>query len=188
MLPKEFQHFRAISARTLLLNPDKAPNLPGAYAFFFAGGKRLLEECTYFDLGGSPPLSLRRTVHLYTGAAMGLKDRLQQHLRSDITSSSLRRSLLAVEQRRQAISLSGTAVCQVKGERSLTVWLSENAWILIGLTDDPFGLERQILSNHASPFNIAYRRQTPFARVLSEWRQAAFPASRPEKARRVRYR
>jgi hypothetical protein len=188
MLPTELKHLKLIPTHKLWDNLASVPALPGIYMFFLRGGTQLLLATSYFEVGGGAPLSLRGREHLYTGAAaITLRERLHQHLRADVTSSSLSRSLLAVERARQAISKSGTPACRVKGERTLTKWLKENALVGIETTDDPYGREEELLSQFASPFNIAHRRDRPFSRVLSEWRCAMFPAAKPNRARRVRY-
>jgi hypothetical protein len=176
-----------IPARQLLRDPSVVPAHPGAYLFFFKGGTRLLRATSYFDYETRRPLTVRGRQHLYTGAARDLRIRLRQHMEADVTSSSLRMTLLAIEQGYSAISLSGTPDCSIKGEKTLTKWLCRNAYIGLLLDQDPFGVERKLLAQHPSPFNIVMRRQHPYARRLSKCRQCVFPANDPGSWRRVRY-
>lgn len=175
------------SARKVLRDPTTVPAEPGAYLFFFKGGTRLLRATSYFDHEARAPLTVRDRQHLYTGAARDLRVRLRQHMEADLTSSSLRMTLLAIEQKYSAISRSKTDDCTIKGERTLTRWLRGNAYIGIVAHDEPFMLERMLLEQHPSPFNIVMRRQHPYARTLSKCRQSVFPANKPDRWRRLRY-
>lgn len=186
--PLELSQFRFASPLTLIKQPSSIPDESGVYLFFFRGGRRILSALSYEDPGFRPLLSLGRRTHLYTGAARNLRERLRQHITADLTSSSLRLSLLAVEQSAHALSRSGTPACEVKGERTLNLWLQANATIAFELTTSPFLRERDILERCASPLNIVFRREHPFARRLSRWRQARFPAANRARARRIRYR
>jgi len=105
-----------------------------------------------------------------------------------IEASSLRRSLLAIERRRKAISGSATPACRVKGERSLTRWLCTNALIGLELVDDPFARERQLLSEYASPLNLTLRRREPFARSMLEMRRDALHRRGGSQVRKFRSR
>ena len=169
----DLQGLIVFPARTIVADEQQLPEKPGVYMFFVRGGNKILSATAYFDLGGRRPLTFRRRQHLYTGAALDLRRRLRQHMKL-IELSSLRRSLLAVERQRKAISLSGTPQCAVNGELSLTAWLCSNALVGIETVDEPFDRERQLLSECASPLNLTLRRQEPFARSLLAMRRAAF--------------
>jgi hypothetical protein len=187
MIPNELKDLVLVPARHLLEDPLRFPAAPGAYLFFFKGGTRLLEATSYFKCDDRRPVSIRGRQHLYTGAARDLRVRLRQHMEADLTSSSLRMTLLAIEQNHRAISRSQTSACAIKGEKTLTEWMCKNAYIGLMPADDPFKQEREILERYPSPFNIVMRRQHPYARALSNSRQIAFPAGRPENARQVRH-
>lgn len=187
MTRNELKKLVLLPARQLLRDPSKFPAAPGAYLFFFNGGTRLLEATSYFDCDPRPPVSNRGRQHLYTGAARDLRVRLRQHMEADVTSSSLRMTLLAIEQKDRAISRSETPDCAIKGEKTLTAWLCKNAYIGLVLNEDSFKQERELLEQYPSPFNIVMRRRHPYARALSKSRQSAFPAHSPEHWRRVRH-
>ena len=188
MLTRDLKHFRLIPATAPNEIVPSVPERPGVYLFFFARGVQLLEAASFVDTSALPILQIKRHDHLYTGAAQfSLRQRLYANVRSDITSSSLCRSLLAMEQKCKAISRSGTPACAVRGERTLSQWIRKNALIAIEETRDPYGREQELLFRFSSPLNIAHRRQRPFARMLSAWRCAAFPADRPERAQKKRH-
>jgi hypothetical protein len=188
MLPNELKHLKLIPYCRLADRPNDLPDDPGVYLFFLNGGTRLLEATSYFDVDGQPPLSVRGMQHVYTGAAYYLRERLKQHLGTSVENSSLRKTLLSIEHKFQALSNSRTPGCQVKGQKTLTEWLRQNALVGIQIAQEPFARERQILERYASPFNIALRRDRPYARALSKWRCAAFPMDRPERNRKIRYK
>lgn len=189
MRERILRNLTLIPANKVLEDIEAIPKEPGIYLFFVHGGEQLLRATAYFDGVERELLRVLDCDHLYTGAATTtLRERLQTNLRADVTSSSLCRSLLAIERAHRAISESGTPGSQnVRGERSLAVWLRNNSIIGYETTSDPFRRERELLSLYSSPLNIVHRRDDPYARALSAWRCAAFPADRPEHARRVRY-
>src|SRR5690242_10706763 len=111
MIPRELKKLVLLPAGLVFQQPAAVPMEPGAYLFFFNGGTRLLEATSYFDCDPRRPLCIEGREHLYTGAARDLRIRLRQHLEADLTSSSLRMTLLAIEQEKQAISRSHTPAC-----------------------------------------------------------------------------
>jgi hypothetical protein len=187
MLPKDLSTLTVIPVSLILVDIERVPARAGVYLFFFHGGTRLLAATSYFNVNRRHPLSFSRHQHLYTGAAYDLRRRLKQHM-SLIESSSMRRSLLALERERKAISRSKTPGCNVKGELSLTRWLSKNALVGIELTENPFPRERQLLAQHASPLNVTFRRQEPFARSLLEMRRNAFRSWGSRQVKNIRIR
>jgi hypothetical protein len=187
VLPVDLQHLILIPARFIVNKPHILPTGPGVYLFFLRGGTRLLAATNYCQFSSQRPLSVRSRQYLYTGAALRLAERLRQHMTSDLTSSSLRLSLLAIERVHKGISSSGTPACNVRGEKSLSAWLCANAVVGIELNENPFERERELLATYPSPLNIALRREAPYARALSGWRQSTYPASQPDRARRIRH-
>jgi hypothetical protein len=168
--------FTFIPVRDLIDLRHPVQNKPGVYGFFLRGGTRLLEATDWFELDKRRPLTIRGHAHLYTGAADRLGDRLKQHMRiGHLENSSLRKTLLAIEVVARAISQSGTPACRVKGQVSLTTWLRANAIVGFRFTKNAFEMERQILEAHASPFNVAWRRDHAYAKQLTEWKCTVFP-------------
>jgi len=187
MVPSDLRHIKLIPYATLMDRPNDIPNYPGVYLFFLNGGGRMWEVTAYYEMETRRPFSLGVMTHVYTGSAMNLRERLKQHLGTTIENSSIRKTLLSLEQIFGALSGSDTPACKVKGQKTLTAWLRENAIVGYEYHRDPVRRENQILKRHASPFNIAMRRGRPYARALSEWRCKAFPASAGRKpGRRLR--
>jgi hypothetical protein len=187
MPPPDPRDFTFIPVRDLIDLRHPVPDKPGVYGFFLHGGTRLLELTSWFELDGRRPLTIRDHQLLYAGGALRLGERLKQHMRiGHLENSSLRKTLLAIEYARHAVSRSGTPACKVRGQISLTAWLRENAIVGIQFTRKPFVLERQILEAHACPFNVALRRETAYAKVLTRWKAETFPKDNPEVAHRMR--
>lgn len=162
------------------------PKLGGIYLFFAKGGLSILRTSAYFACGGAVPITIEGYTLLYIGAASNLANRIPQHLFCDLTSSSLRGTLLALQLQLRAISKSRTRHKDVKGERTLTRWLATNAVFAISAADKPFAIEREAVRRLPAPFNIMHRREEPYARLLSALRCSAFPAGAPSRYRKLR--
>jgi predicted GIY-YIG superfamily endonuclease len=154
---------------------EAIPERAGIYLFFFKGGANLLEATSYPASALTPFATRAGLTHMYTGAAIDLRRRMKQHLHRDYRGSSLRKTLIAVEYARKALSGSDRRSGKPISEKRLSVWLRENAYISIQPTDSPFEREREVLSSSASPLNITMRRNTEYSRALMQWRVEAFP-------------
>lgn len=138
----------------------------GVYAFFLRDGERLLEASGYFALGGKPPASIDGHLHLYTGLTYGLGRRLKNHLTGETRTSTLRKSLLAID---RYCSKPDQIVIGCKddfNEGPLSEWLEDNALIAVQFAHDPVPIEQTLLGATASPLNIAMRRESSYARRL----------------------
>ncbi|MGH6877488.1 MAG: GIY-YIG nuclease family protein [Rhizomicrobium sp.] len=184
----DLTRFTRIPVRDLIDYPRPVrPDEPGVYAVFLRGGNHLLEATSWFEMDDRRPLSIRGHQHLYTGAGDLLHARLKQHLRiGHLNGSSVRKTLLSIQVVKRAISRSGTPQCRVFGQVSLTAWLRANAFVAVQFTKNPFDVERQILKEQPSPFNIQWRREHPYARQLTEWKCKVFPRDDPRPRRRMR--
>lgn len=185
MLPNDLRNIQLLTASAIVSSPEAVSAEAGVYLFFLRGGRQLLRATSY-PPSALPLLSTRGRQHMYTGASLNVRERLKAHLRADVTSSPLCRSLMAIEKKHKAIWKSGTSWSEIAGEKSLALWLCANATIGIELHTKPFWRERELLSRYASPLNIALRRKDAFARALAGWRCAAFPSAEPSRARAIR--
>lgn len=164
-----------IQADALSVDFPEIPERSGVYLFYLDGGTRLLDRTGYFDTDLRSPLARHGRTHLYTGAAHNLRLRMKQHLDRDWRGSTFRKSLLAVEFARQAISRSRTPFSKVSDEQSLTMWLRSNMTVELQFTDTPFERERRLIKDGVSPLNITLRRDHPYSQRLMAWRMTAFP-------------
>src|ERR1700761_9069944 len=112
MVPNDLRHIKLIPYATLMDRPNDIPDYPGVYLFFLNGGGRMLETTAYYDMETRRPFMLGVMTHVYTGSAMNLRERLKQHLGADIENSSIRKTLLTLEQVFGALSASGTPACE----------------------------------------------------------------------------
>jgi hypothetical protein len=152
--------------------PALLPNQPGAYLIFLAGGLRLLRATSYFDTDSRIPPTVGDYTLCYVGAASAsIRDRVKSHLGYHIGPSSLRMTLFAIENARRAISSSRTPFCRIIGPRSLSEWLVANALVVPLPCRNPFERERQLIEEHSVPFNINFRMQHLYSRLLMEWRE-----------------
>ncbi len=179
MVRTKLPDFRLIPGDEVADDPASVPDEAGIYLFFLNGGAHLLEATGYFTTESRAPLRADDRLHLYTGAANSLRKRLKQHFHRDMRSSSLRKTLLSIEHANRAISRSRTPKCAITGEDTLSAWLFRNALVAIASTPTPFELERLVLAEHASPFNINWRRANVYSRSLMAYRKVAFPPWRP---------
>jgi hypothetical protein len=183
MFTIDLSRFTLIRVSSIMDDVEAISQRAGCYLFLIRGGTHILRTSSYFEMGGERPFSYRGFQHVYTGASQrGLRERLKQHTRrGHLENSSLRMTLLTLEFIMQAVSTSETPYCKVCGQVSLSKWLSENAVVAYRITKHGFEIERAILRNYASPFNVDHRRDRPYSQALMRWRAQVFPPDRPER-------
>jgi len=179
MLPAQLQHLTLIPAHAVTEEPELVPNDPGVYLFFVRGGTVILRASGYFRSGGGQPLEVDGRQHLYTGAADKLQRRMKQHFLRDHRSSSFRTSLHALERIHHALSRTGTAMCKVRDERTLSRWMSRNVTIAFEPHADPFNREKELLHFYPAPLNIALQSSQPYSQHLSACRERTFEKRLP---------
>jgi hypothetical protein len=139
---------------------------PALYAFMIRGGDQLLDASGYFDLGGKPPTSVEGYCHLYTGYTHQLSTRLKRHLKGDVRTSTLRKSLLSIDvlcvPKEKSILNSATPF----NEEPLNQWLATNAVVAVRRAECPELAEKDLLLRTASPLNITERKVQKYARRL----------------------
>ena len=164
-------HFTLVSARDFLSNPKLVPSSPGVYCLFARSGTSLLSSAGYFPDPRLPAWNVDGHTHIYTGEGIGLRKRVSQHLIGDISDSTFRGSVLAInwkagEQRGDANPFTSRA----ETEAALSEWLENE--VVIGFKACGYTRQHQnaLLARTASPLNIADREKTPFARLLEQMR------------------
>jgi hypothetical protein len=157
----------------------------GVYGVFFKRTERVLERCGYLDFDQRMPVEAHEGQLLYVGASLDpLRRRVLAHLSGSSQGSSLRMTLGALfaedlgldpisDGRRNYYHFGS-------GEGRLTEWIVENSSVGFYASDDPYGIERQILTDVAVPLNIEYRKRHPFSRYLMGLR--AMICSRPSRS------
>jgi hypothetical protein len=165
-----FRYLCLVPARVILRDPTVIPDTEGVYYAFLEGGMDLLSAASYFEYSMRDPLTHDGAAHLYTGASINMRSRLLCHLIGGEEQSSFRKTLLAVEFARKAISKTKTPGSHVTTNRSLSGWLSSNALFAFIPCSDAKTQERQVLRGDASPLNIRNQRYPKFAGQLLGWR------------------
>lgn len=163
-----FHKLRLLPAKLILAAPREVPKGEGVYGIFFAGGAALLRATSYSNHATAWPLADKEHVHLYTGASQDLLARSVCHLTAQ---SNLRKTLIATEFARRAISRTNTPSCNVKDKYGLDEWLLQNANFAFIRCDDARGYERRLLQKFASPLNIRCQMSLSFAQQLQNWRR-----------------
>src|SRR5258706_12156897 len=96
------------------------------YAFLFRDGDWLLKASGYFELGGKPPVCVGGYSHLYTGQTYDLARRIKNHLRGDVRTSTLRKSLLSIDTLCLTAGRPVLKNAAPHNEALLTKWLAAN--------------------------------------------------------------
>lgn len=170
------QLFRPVagwSVGQLQLDPRLIPESPGIYGWWFRSfPPDVPEEETlqsglghllYIGIAPNGPKSSRT-----------LRDRLRNHIRGPIGSSTLRRTLASLLAASLDLKFTQTATnrpsMSVEDESRLTEWMSREAMVAWLVCGRPWEIERQILaSGPRLPLNIQGSLD-PFSRTLSAWR------------------
>lgn len=175
-----------IPSKDASFDPTVLPDGPGVYLVFFDSGQLVLEESGYLDFDTRLPDSIDGFDLLYVGATRdSLRLRALAHVRGDSRMSSLRMTVGAVLASRLGLEPVGDGTRTYfnfgDGERRLTDWMRDHTQIAVIESDNPFAMERAILSVLPAPFNISERRRHPFSRYLMSLR--AVYAGRPNTTR-----
>jgi hypothetical protein len=174
-MESSFHQLMLIPARIILADPDILPDAEGVYYFLLAGGTKLLRASNYFKFYDREPLSHRDDVHLYTGASVRLRSRIMCHLVGGADQSGLRKTLVALEFARSAISKTQTPSCHISDRQGLNRWLARNASIAYVPCPNARERERRLLTRLISPLNLQGSHNPKYALQLLDWRRQYFP-------------
>ena len=160
------------NSEELLSFDSPLPEKPGVYAWYFSSYPSAIpihKVYYYQDL----PLLYIGVAPSRPDSKSNLKKRIRQHLRSNAYGSTLRLTLgclLGLELRR----VSTTRMTFTKsGEQWLSEWLSKNAFVVWQQGDNPWYLEKQILTALSLPLNLRGNEAHSFYPILTELRQQA---------------
>lgn len=167
----EVEGFEFLPAQTFIRNADMLPESAGAvYALLLREGSAVLDASGYFDLGERSPASVDGFTHMYTGSTFEPRRRLKHHLLGGLATSTLRKTLFAIDIYCRGPGLPIIGCDDSSDETKLTEWMLPNALIAVRFADHPVEAENSLLSNMASPMNITNRRSNAFARRLTALR------------------
>jgi hypothetical protein len=161
-------------------DPTVVPNLPGIYGWWFT-----MTDLSGVPIDGTLQHDSRRLLYVGIaprqppgagGSKRTLRDRLKNHCRGPLSSSTLRRtltSLLAVDLGlKTSLRESGKLNLARTDEERLTSWMEANARVSWLIHEEPWHLEETLISSGQPllPFNL--RGSThPFRPVLSTKRR-----------------
>jgi len=177
---------RVWSRSEVLSAPSPVPKSPGVYAWYFRNFPPEIPtaDCLRFNdltllyIGTSPSAPPRNGK---APSKQNLFRRVRYHYRGNAEGSTLRLSLgcllsatLNIELRRVG---SGNRLTFADGERRLSDWMEENAFVGWIECDEPWRIEERLISAICLPLNLDQNRANRFHPVLSErWRLAKIRA------------
>ncbi len=106
-----------------------------------------------------------------------LQHRVRHHMAGNAEGSTLRLSLGCLLEEERGIQLrrvgSGNRLTFSSGEQWLSEWIHENARVVWNVCDEPWELEKRLISTLHLPLNLDQNRVNPFCAVLSRARRDA---------------
>jgi hypothetical protein len=170
---------RVFSRQDVLAHPSPVPARDGVYGWWFRRSPSLVRADACREYRG---LTL-----LYTGISpdrpprngrppsrQNLHQRIRSHYTGNAEGSTLRKTLgcllcdeLGIELRRVG---SGNRMTFVAGERALSAWLAENAYVSWLVRDRPWELEEELIAALDVPLNLKGNSRNHFHPVLTEAR------------------
>jgi len=158
----------------VLATPSPVPKVSGLYAWFF---RNVPEGVPAKDCIRRKGLTL-----LYVGIAPSrvgskatLRSRIRQHFQSNAAGSTLRLTLgcLLADQlgiRLRGVGTKGRLTFGVEGEKKLSEWMEQNAFVCWVKHPRPWEVEKEIIKRLPPPLNIEGNAQHPFCGPLSALR------------------
>jgi len=170
-------------SRQEILSPiSQVPKVPGVYAWYFRNMPSHVPTtgCTitgdfhllYVGISPSAPPTNGKTASKQT-----LSHRVRYHMQGNAEGSTLRLSLgclladqLGIELRRVG---SGNRFTFSTGEQRLSEWMEKNARVVWKVCEEPWKLEKKLISTLHLPLNLDQNAGNEFFPVLSGLRKAA---------------
>ena len=159
----------------VLSNPCPVPTNPGIYAWYFKTmhPKVPITRChswqgmTLLYVGISPKSE---------SSMQNLAKRIRQHYTGNAYGSTLRKSLGCLLSKNLGIGLrrvgdSGKRIHFGEGEKILSEWMRENAFVTWTIVINPWEVEDQLISQMNLPLNLRGNKHHPFHSILSSVRK-----------------
>jgi hypothetical protein len=180
------QPSRFWSRGEVLAKPSAVPDAPGVYAWYLRElppgvpntGCVQCSDLTLLYIGIAPrPPAKNGTISRRT-----LRGRLREHYSRNAEGSTLRRTLgcllaqqLGIELRRVG---SGERMTFGAGERILSEWMNENAFVCWREHPAPWEIECELIEEPRPPLNLKENSHHSFYKTLSEIRKQALGRAR----------
>lgn len=176
-------HPTKLWSRVEILGRSSAvPKEPGIYAWYFREIPPLVpidrcvthEGLTLLYIGISPQASSKKGKE---SSKQNLSTRLKFHMNGNAYGSTLRLSLGCLLSKQLGIQLrrvgSGKRRTFADGEKKLSSWLEQNAFVIWAVTSEPWLIETDLLKTVSLPVNLAQNDSHVFHAVLSTMRKNA---------------
>jgi hypothetical protein len=163
------------------------PKAAGVYAWYFREIPPYISfdrchkynELTLLYVGISPSAPPRNGK---APSRQTLSDRIRYHYNGNASGSTLRLTLGCLLSKKLNIQLrrvgSSKRMTFWEGEDKLDEWMEKNAFVNWQLTDKPWILEEQLISNLFLPLNIDKNKHNPNHDLISEIRHKAKSTAR----------
>jgi hypothetical protein len=170
------------SREEVLRSPSVVPAAPGVYAWYFKRAPANVSTAGCLTIDGK--------VLLYVGISpkappanglpasrQNLRTRLRYHMRGNAEGSTLRLTLGCLLSEELGIQLrrvcSATRLTFCDGEKRLSEWLAESAFVTWEVTPEPWLVEHALISAVPLPLNLDQNASHGFCSTLAKIRQAA---------------
>jgi len=163
------------SATTILSNPSLIPAEPGLYAWYFreippgvpTDGCCWHNNLALLYVGISPSRLLTKGKP----DEANLQKRIHIHLRRKAQQSTLRRTLGCLLSQKLGLCLqktgSGKKMNFGEGEKKLSEWMADNAFVTWIVQPDPWNWERALIEAARPPLNLDGNSNHPFHAMLT---------------------
>jgi hypothetical protein len=177
-----FPPARLYSRAEVLSSASPVPKAPGVYAWYFRQAPPLVPTVgclsdtgvTLLYVGISPSQPPKNGK---APSQQSLRHRIRYHFSGNAEGSTLRLTLGCLLADQLGIKLrrvgSGKRMTFGPGEAVLSDWMSENALVGWQVCDEPWMLEKRLLSEVCLPLNLDQNRQNSFHPVLAAIRATA---------------
>jgi hypothetical protein len=168
------------SRSEVLTRPCPVPAKPGLYAWFFKDIPLQVpvSECItwlgltllYVGLSPSEPALSSGKI-----SQQNLKKRIRNHYRGNAYGSTLRLTLGCLLRETLSIRLQKVGKNNLHfayGEKILSDWMAENAFVAWIVQDEPWFLEKCLIEKVKPPLNLKDNESHPFFSTLSHIRQS----------------
>lgn len=173
---------RVWSRDEVLSRPCPIKRLPGVYAWFFkeippsirSEGCIKYENLYLLYIGISPNPPSRNGIKL---SSQTIYDRIRYHFIGNASSSTLRLTLGCLLSEKLNFELrrvgSGKRMTFWVGEKTLSEWMGENAFVTWIYHEEPWKLEEELISQLYLPLNLHMNKQNMNYPIVSSIRSKA---------------
>lgn len=161
--------FKLVAARDLIDAPQQVKNRMGVYLVFIKGADKIFQRAGLPDAGDVSYWSVGDYHQLYVGEGVSVRSRAMYHLHGDVSNSAVREFLLSLQFARGVI-WRATTECRESAEARLDEWLLENAAIAFKNCAFAGDVERDLIRQFPSPFNVRHNARTPLLSALIDIR------------------